>query len=106
MYVTFRQTYALSLTGTALISAAFFFTQLIVDFVCAFDIPANMVVLAYIFGDGFANYIYPTDAALLISLNLSDYTYVKYIKDTWIYHLLTFLCTCGILILGLAVGYC
>ena len=82
-----------------------FITQLIVDFMCVFDIPANMVVLAYIFGDGFANYIYPTDAALLISLNLSDYTYVKYIKDTWIYHLLTFLCTCGILVFGLAVGY-
>ena len=35
LYVTFQQTYALSLTGIALISAAFFFTQLIVDFVCA-----------------------------------------------------------------------
>lgn len=42
---------------------------------------------------------------LLISLNLSDYTYVRYIKDTWIYHLLTFIFTCAILILGLAVGY-
>ncbi|MCQ2429743.1 MAG: hypothetical protein MJ192_05390 [Clostridia bacterium] len=84
---------------------AFLLVPLILPIASAFDIPANMVVLAYIFGDGFANYIYPTDAALLISLNLSDYTYVKYIKDTWIYHLLTFLCTCGILILGLAVGY-
>lgn len=78
---------------------------LILPIATAFNIPANMVVLAYIFGDGFANYIYPTDAALPISLNLSDYTYVRYIKDTWIYHLLTFLFTCGILLLGLAVGY-
>lgn len=71
----------------------------------SFNIPANLLVLAYIFGDGFANYIYPTDAALLISLNLSDYTYVRYIKDTWIYHLISFVITCGILLLGLAVGY-
>ncbi|MBQ0101570.1 MAG: AbgT family transporter [Firmicutes bacterium] len=84
---------------------AFLLIPLILPIASAFDIPANMIVLAYIFGDGFANYIYPTDAALLISLNLSDYTYVRYIKDTWIYHLLTFAVTCGILLLGLAVGY-
>lgn len=85
---------------------AFLLIPLILPVASAFNIPANLIVLAYIFGDGFANYIYPTDAALLISLKLSDYTYVKYIKDTWIYHLLTFLLTCGILLLGLAVGYC
>lgn len=84
---------------------AFLLIPLILPIASAFDIPANMIVLAYIFGDGFANYIYPTDAALLISLNLSDYTYVRYIKDTWIYHLLTFLLTCGVLLFGLAVGY-
>ncbi len=35
LYVTFRNTYELSLTQIALISATFFFTQLIVDFLCA-----------------------------------------------------------------------
>lgn len=84
---------------------AFLLIPLILPIAAAFDIPANLVVLAYIFGDGFANYIYPTDAALIISLNLSDYTYVRYVKDTWAYHLLTFVLTCGILLLGLAVGY-
>lgn len=34
LYVTFQNTYKLSLTQTALISATFFFTQLIVDFIC------------------------------------------------------------------------
>lgn len=85
---------------------AFLLIPLILPIASAFNIPANMVVLAYIFGDGFANYIYPTDAALLISLKLSDYTYVKYMKDTWLYHLLTFILTAGILLFGLAVGYC
>ena len=84
---------------------AFLLIPLILPIASAFEIPANLIVLAYIFGDGFANYIYPTDAALLISLNLSDYTYVRYIRDTWVYHLLTFLVTCGILLLGLAIGY-
>ena len=84
---------------------AFLLIPLILPIASAFEIPSNLVVLAYIFGDGFANYIYPTDAALLISLKLSDYTYVKYMKDTWLYHLLSFLLTCGILLFGLAVGY-
>ncbi len=35
LYITFQKTYNLSLTQIALISATFFFTQLIVDFVCA-----------------------------------------------------------------------
>ncbi|MBQ0009825.1 MAG: MFS transporter [Ruminococcus sp.] len=35
LYVTFQNTYRLSLTQIALFSATFFFTQLIVDFLCA-----------------------------------------------------------------------
>ena len=35
LYVTFRNVYALSLTQIAMISTVFFFTQLVVDFVCA-----------------------------------------------------------------------
>ena len=84
---------------------AFLLIPLILPIASAFEIPTNLVVLAYIFGDGFANYLYPTDAALLIALNLSDYTYLRYMKDTWVYHLLTFLITCGILLFGLAIGY-
>lgn len=71
----------------------------------AFNIPANLIVLAYIFGDGFANYIYPTDAALIIALKLSDTTYLGYLKNTWYYHLLAFVITSGILLFGLAIGY-
>lgn len=84
---------------------AFLLIPLILPISQAFGISANLVCLAYIFGDGFSNYIYPTDAALLISLNLSDYNYVKYMKHTWLYHLLTFIVTAGILLLGLAIGY-
>ncbi|MCQ2445510.1 MAG: MFS transporter [Clostridia bacterium] len=35
LYVTFRNVYVLSLTQIAMISTVFFFTQLVVDFVCA-----------------------------------------------------------------------
>ena len=34
LYITFRSTYKLSLTQIAAFSATFFFTQLIVDFLC------------------------------------------------------------------------
>lgn len=78
---------------------------LILPIATRFGISPNLVCLAYIFGDGFSNYIYPSDAALLISLNLSDYTYVRYMKNTWIYHVLTFIITAAILLLGVAINY-
>lgn len=84
---------------------AFLLIPLILPISEAFGIPANLICLAYIFGDGFSNYIYPTDAALLISLKLSDYTYAKYMKRTWVYHLLSIIITAGILMFGLAIGY-
>ena len=84
---------------------AFLLIPLILPISNAFGIPANLICLAYIFGDGFSNYIYPTDAALLISLKLSNYTYTNYIKRTWVYHLITIAITAAILMLGLAIGY-
>lgn len=84
---------------------AFLLIPLLLPISQGFGISANLVCLAYIFGDGFSNYIYPTDAATIISLKLSGSNYAKYIKQTWPYHLLTFIVTSGILMLGLAVGY-
>lgn len=78
---------------------------LLIPIANAFNIPLNLICLAYIFGDGFSNYIYPTDAALLISLKLSNYNYPKYIKDTWVYHLLCLVITSAILLFGLAIQY-
>ena len=85
---------------------AFLLIPLLLPVANAFGIPANLVCLAYIFGDGFSNYIYPSDAALIISLKLSNYTYPKYMKDTWLFHLLSIVITAGILLLGVAIGYC
>lgn len=84
---------------------AFLLIPLIMPIATALGLPANLVCLAYIFGDGFSNYIYPSDAALLISLKLSDTSYGKYMKQTWVYHLLTLIITSGILLLGVAIGY-
>lgn len=38
------------------------------------------IVLAYCFGDGFTNMIYPTNAVLLISLGLASVSYNKWLK--------------------------
>jgi uncharacterized ion transporter superfamily protein YfcC len=38
------------------------------------------IVLAYCFGDGFTNMIYPTNAVLLISLGLASVSYGKWLK--------------------------
>ena len=65
----------------------------------------QLCVLAFAFGDGFSNVLYPTNAALLIGLGLADIGYVKWVKWTWRFQLATLALTSLLLLLGLAIGY-
>lgn len=51
---------------------AFMLIPLIVPLAAQFGIPAQLCIMAFAFGDGFSNVLYPTNAALLISLGLAD----------------------------------
>ena len=51
---------------------AFLMMPLIVPMAQLFGLPAQLCVMAFAFGDGFSNVFYPTNAALLIGLGLSD----------------------------------
>ena len=84
---------------------AFLLMPLIVPIANAFDISAQLCVLAYAFGDGFSNVFYPTNPVLLISLGLADVSYGKWAKWSWKFQMLNLLLTNAILFLGLAVGY-
>ena len=63
-------------------------------------------MVAFAFGDGFSNVFYPTNAALLIALGLADVSYGTWVKYSWNFQLANLLLTSGILLFGLAVGYC
>ncbi len=65
----------------------------------------QIAVSAYCFGDGFSNLVYPTNAALLITLSLTVVPYHKWVK--WLLKLWfwIFLATLAFLAVAVAIHY-
>ncbi len=84
---------------------AFLLMPLIIPIAEAFDISAQLCILAYAFGDGFSNIFYPTNPVLLISLGLADIDYMKWAKWSGKFQIINLILTSGLLLLGLAIGY-
>lgn len=85
---------------------AFLLIPLIVPMAQLFGIEAQLCVMAFAFGDGFSNVFYPTNAALLIALGLTDVSYGKWVKFSWKFQIINLFVTSGLLLLGLVIGYC
>ncbi len=62
-------------------------------------------ILAFIFGDGFSNIFYPTNALLLICLSITGVSYGKWFKWIWKIELIIFLVSIGFLLLAVGIGY-
>ena len=84
---------------------AFMLIPLIVPMAQIFGISSQLCVVAFAFGDGFSNVVYPTNPALLISLGLADINYSDWFKWSGKFQLLNLVLTSLILLLGLAIGY-
>ena len=84
---------------------AFMLIPLIVPMAQIFGIPAQLCIVAFAFGDGFSNVLYPTNAALLVALGLADENYGEWFKWSIKFQLMNLVLTSAILLLGLAVGY-
>lgn len=84
---------------------AFMLIPLIVPMAQVFHISPQLCVVAFAFGDGFSNVIYPTNPVLLISLGLADVSYGDWFKWSIKFQILNLILTGSILMLGLAVGY-
>ena len=84
---------------------AFMLIPLIVPIAQVFGISPQLCILAFAFGDGFSNVLYPTNAALLIGLGVADLSYVDWFRWTIKFQLATLVITSVLLLLGLAVGY-
>ncbi len=85
---------------------AFLLMPLIVPMAEAFDISAQLCVLAFVFGDGFSNVFYPTNPVLLISIGLANVSYGTWAKWSGKFQLINLVLTSGLLLFGLAIGYC
>ena len=77
---------------------------LIVPLAQSFGISAQLCIVAFAFGDGFSNILYPTNAALLVGLGLGECSYPKWIRFSLPFQLLNLVLTCGLLLPGLALG--
>lgn len=84
---------------------AFLLMPLIVPVAEVFGISAQLCVVAFAFGDGFSNVIYPTNPVLLISLGISGVDYGKWLKWSLPFQLVNLMLTGGLLLVGYVIGY-
>lgn len=101
--------YAICLVMNFFISSgsakAFLLIPIIAPLAQLFGINMQLAIVAFAFGDGFSNVIYPTNAGLLITLGLSDVSYGEWFRYSWKFQTLNLVLTSAILMFGLTVGY-
>lgn len=68
-------------------------------------ISKNLIVLAFLFGDGFTNVLFPTCATLMVGLSLAKVSFVDWVKHTAVFQIALALFGCIFLLIGVALGY-
>lgn len=68
-------------------------------------ITRNIALLAFIFGDGYTDLIYPTNPVLLIALGIAGFSYTKWLKKTYVLQLIILTLTVLMLIIGYFIHY-
>lgn len=83
---------------------AFLIMPIVIPLADIIGVNRQIMVLAFQFGDGFSNLLYPTNPVLLISLGLTVVSYTKWFK--WIFKLqaVVFLITLALLELALVLN--
>ncbi len=84
---------------------AFLLMPLIVPLAQIFEISSQLSVMAFAFGDGFSNVMYPTNPVLLISLGMAGISYVKWFKWTFKIQFSILIATSILLLFGMVIGY-
>jgi len=84
---------------------AFLIMPIILPLVSLIGISSELAILAFIFGDGYTNVIFPTNGVLLIGLSIASVSYSKWFKFTYKLQLITLLLTVIFLVIGIFIGY-
>jgi uncharacterized ion transporter superfamily protein YfcC len=84
---------------------AFLIMPIILPLVSLIGITSELAILAFIFGDGYTNVIFPTNGVLLIGLSIASVSYSKWFKFTYKIQLMTLLLTVIFLVIGIFIGY-
>jgi uncharacterized ion transporter superfamily protein YfcC len=67
-------------------------------------ISVNIILLAFLFGDGYTNVLYPTCATLVVGLGLAEISYVDWLKKTVWFQVVLFLLSVAFLLLAVHIG--
>jgi len=78
---------------------------LLVPLVQLIGVSTNIAILAFIFGDGYTNVIFPTNGVLLIALSIAAVSYQKWFKWTIKLQAITFVLTVVFLVIAYLIGY-
>jgi uncharacterized ion transporter superfamily protein YfcC len=84
---------------------AFLIMPLLLPLVALIGISKELAILAFVFGDGYTNVIFPTNGVLLIGLSIASVSYTQWIKFTLKLQLFTLLLTILFLMIAVWIGY-
>ena len=84
---------------------AFLMMPLLTPLADLVGITRQTAVLAFDFGDGFSNMVFPTNALLLIALSFSVVSYAKWMRWTWKLQLLILAVTSAFLAFAVKTGF-
>ena len=67
-------------------------------------ISKTVIILTYLFADGYTNVLYPTCGTLLVGLGLANVSFAEWFKKTILFQLLLFVLSLGFLMLAVFIG--
>lgn len=67
-------------------------------------ISKTVIILTYLFADGYTNVLYPTCGTLLVGLGLADVSFAEWFKKTILFQLILFACSLAFLMLAVFIG--
>lgn len=67
-------------------------------------ISKTVIILTYLFADGYTNVLYPTCGTLLVGLGLADVSFATWFKKTILFQLLLFVLSLAFLMLAVFIG--
>ena len=64
----------------------------------------TVIILTYLFADGYTNVLYPTCGTLLVGLGLADVSFAEWFKKTILFQLILLACSVAFLMLAVFIG--
>ncbi len=67
-------------------------------------ISTNIIILAFLFGDGYTNVLYPTCGTLVVGLGLAEVNYIEWLKKTGLFQVALFFLSILFLLFAVYIG--